>query len=58
MPSEKFPRGKRICAYCNGDKWGLARYEWFGQQYCSKRCYDAAENMRNRVREFLKFLSQ
>ena len=45
------------CHYCGG-KFGLIRHHWWGEQYCSLKCFEAAEIMRNRIREFLKFLRQ
>jgi len=52
----KPPREKRACSHCGTQKFGLIRYPWFGEVYCSKKCFEAAEMMRNRVREFLRFL--
>jgi hypothetical protein len=40
------------CDHCGG-KFGLIRHRWWGQRFCSIRCYDVAETVRNRVRSFL-----
>lgn len=48
---------KNECDTCSG-KFGLIRHRWWSEQYCCRRCYEIAQAQRDRVREFLKFLSR
>lgn len=43
----------RRCHMCGGP-FGLTRHHWYEFQYCSKKCYDRAEDLRKRLREYLR----